>query len=45
MYFTIGKWINKWRYIHTTEYYSATKKEKLTTHLINMDELQNYYAK
>jgi hypothetical protein len=38
-----GEWFNRMRYIHTTEYYSAVKREKSDT-VINLDESLEHYV-
>jgi hypothetical protein len=38
---SIDKWINKVRYIHTTEYYLATQRSEVLTHATTWMNLEN----
>ena len=39
------EWIKKMWYIHTMEYYSATKRKEIMAFLATMDGPRNYHAK
>lgn len=38
---SVDGWINKTRYIHTREYYSALKREDISSHAITQTNLED----